>query len=110
MQFSFRAEQQNDSLVLLTVKAKINPSTQLFSIKKQGIDDPFVSSLFLDTASEPLLQLSDSIIEKGQLQMVVDKLANTSYRLFADSVSFQYQLYIKGYSKKITHKTAYYSL
>lgn len=102
VQFAFSTERVNDSIVLLHVKAKLSNNTQIFSIKKRGSDDPFVSSLQLDSSVLTYQHALDTLTEIGNLQLVKEASSNAKYRLFGDSVSFQYLLHIpKGETKKI---------
>ncbi|MEY2902094.1 MAG: hypothetical protein RLY89_1200 [Bacteroidota bacterium] len=97
VQFDFKAERINDSLAKLVIHAKMDKSVQLFSVKQRGADDPFVSSLHLDSAAAFLLQANDTSTENGVLQLVKEAPgAAASYRLFADSVSFEYLLHTKN--------------
>ncbi len=97
VQFDFKALRVNDSLAKLVVKAKLDKGVQLFSVKQRGADDPFVSSLHLDSAAAYLLQANDTSTENGVLQLVKEAPGSAaSYRLFADSVSFEYSLHTKN--------------
>ncbi|MBY0481426.1 MAG: thioredoxin family protein [Chitinophagaceae bacterium] len=100
VQFSFNAGRTNDSVVLLTVKATIAKHTQLFSVKKHVADDPFVSSLQLDSSAKIFQRSSDTCKEIGFIQLVSENNAGTQYRLFSDSVSFQYILHIRDTATK----------
>lgn len=95
VQFLFSTVRINDSIVHLSVKANIEKGTQLFSVKKRSDDDSFVSSLFLDSNAIRFQQLTDTSTEKGNLLLVPETTNSTStYRLFADSVSFIFTLHI----------------
>lgn len=97
VQFDFKAERVNDSMAKLVVKAKLEKGVALFSVKQRGADDPFVSSLHLDSAAAFLLHATDTSTEIGNLQLVKEAPgAAASYRLFADSVSFEYLLHTKN--------------
>ncbi len=97
VQFDFKAERINDSLAKLVIHAKMDKGVQLFSVKQRGGDDPFVSSLHLDSSAAYLLRVSDTSTEKGLLQLVKEAPgAAASYRLFADSVSFEWRLHTKN--------------
>ena len=100
VQFRFKAERQNDSLVHLQIFAKVNQPAQLFSVKQRQAEDPFVSSLILDSSAQSLLRLTDTIVEKGTLQFVTEKGTSDSYRLFSDSVSFHYLIHVSDTAKK----------
>lgn len=95
VQFAFNAARMNDSMVQLTVTAKIEKGVQLFSIKKRATDDAFVSNLLLDSAFIALQNLADTATEKGKLLLVPETVgATAAYRLFTDSVSFIFPLHI----------------
>lgn len=97
VQFDFKAERINDSLAKLVIHAKMDKTVQLFSVKQRGADDPFVSSLHLDSAAAYLLRATDTSTENGVLQLVKEAPGSAaSYRLFADSVSFEYSLHTKN--------------
>ena len=95
VQFGFTAQPVNDSIVNLIITAKINQGTQLFSVKKYSADDGFVSSLTIDTSRKNVVLIADSATEKGMLQLVKQPDA-TSFRLFSDSVTFIYPLYVSS--------------
>jgi thiol:disulfide interchange protein DsbD len=100
--FSFSTERVNDSIVLLKVKATLSNNTQIFSIKKRGADDPFVSSLQLDSSVLSYQNVSDTSTEVGNLKLVKEDASDAKYRLYGDSVEYQYVLHIpKGETKKI---------
>jgi thiol:disulfide interchange protein DsbD len=94
VQFAFNSQRVNDSLVLLKVKATISKNLQLFSVKKRNTDDPFVSSLQLDSSVLKFQLTTDSITEIGSLNLVKEGAVNASYRVFSDSVEYQYLLHI----------------
>ena len=60
VQFDFKAERINDSLAKLVIHAKMDKGVQLFSVKQRGSDDPFVSSLHLDSTAIYLLRATDT--------------------------------------------------
>ncbi len=97
VQFDFKALRINDSMAKLVVKAKLDNGVQLFSVKQRGADDPFVSGLHLDSAASFLLHANDTSTEIGVLQLVKEAPgAAASYRLFSDSVSFEWLLHTKN--------------
>lgn len=86
LQFVFSAHRTNDSLVQLRVSAKLNKGFQLFGVKKQSVEDEFVSSLQLDNTTP-----TDTITELGkQLQIPAADANAPAYRVYEDSVSFLY--------------------
>ncbi|MCU0335052.1 MAG: hypothetical protein MUF62_08360, partial [Chitinophagaceae bacterium] len=90
--FVVQASRTSDSTAQLSIKAKLPDSLLLFSVKKRGADDPFVSMLQLDTSRGLRLLATDTATEKGSLQLLPDG-SGSSYRLFADSVEFIYSIH-----------------
>ena len=97
--FAFMAQRMNDSLVQLFINAHIEKNNQLFSVKKTNTEDPFASSLEIDTAFTKA-NARDSIVELGKLIVIKDTALKSTYRLFADSVQFQYLLVIRDTANK----------
>jgi thiol:disulfide interchange protein DsbD len=111
VQFAFNAQRVNDSLVVLKIKANIAKNTELFSVKKRSADDPFVSSLQLDSSYLKYQIATDSITENGILNLVKETSDNKSYRVFRDSVEYQYLLHISDASiKKVKGNFAWLSI
>lgn len=97
VQISVLTKRMNDSIVHLLVKVNLDKETQLFSVKKRGEDDSFISSLELDSLSSVLQLKTDTITENGILLLVPENNASSSsYRLFADSVEFVFPLHINS--------------
>ena len=96
VQFYFKADKQSDTTGTLTVKAVLNNSLQLFSVKKSGPDDPFISSLTFDSSSAKEIRIADSATEIGKLQLVAQGGSQNNYRLFSDSVSFLFPLHFSA--------------
>jgi thiol:disulfide interchange protein len=95
VQIAFSANRINDSIVHLIVKTTIDKGTQIFSIKKRGEDDPFVSAMQLDSACASYQINADTVTEQGNLLLVPETNASkATYRLFADSVFFIFPLHI----------------
>lgn len=90
--FAVQAIRTSDSTAQLSIKAQLPDSLLLFSVKKRGADDPFVSMLQLDTSRGQRLLATDTATEKGTLQLLPDGSGGT-YRLFPDSVEFLYNLH-----------------
>lgn len=90
--FAVQANRTSDSTAQLSIKAQLPDSLLLFSVKKRGADDPFVSLLQLDTSRGQRLLATDTATEKGTLQLLPDGSGST-YRLFADSVEFIYSVH-----------------
>ena len=86
VQFVFSAQRTNDSLVQLRVSAKLEKGFQLFGVKKQSVEDEFVSSLQLDNTTP-----TDTITELGKQLQIPSADANApDYQVYEDSVSFLY--------------------
>lgn len=86
VQFVFSTQRTNDSLVQLIISAKLEKGFQLFGVKKQSVEDEFVSSLQLDNSTS-----NDSISEEGKLLQIPSVDATSpAIRVYEDSVSFQY--------------------
>jgi thiol:disulfide interchange protein DsbD len=90
-----QAIRTSDSTARLSIKAQLPDSLLLFSVKKRGADDPFTSMLQLDTSRGQRLLATDTVIEKGTVQLLPDGSGGT-YRLFADSVEFIYNVHTSG--------------
>jgi thiol:disulfide interchange protein DsbD len=91
VQFVFSSQRLNDSLIQLSVSAKMSKGFQLFGVKKQTTDDAFVSSLSLDTSLAN--RLTDAVTENGNPQSIASGNATEPpYRLFEDSVQFLYTI------------------
>lgn len=86
VQFVFSTQRNSDSLVQLIINAKLEKGFQLFGVKKQSVEDEFVSSLQLDNSIS-----IDSINEEGKLLQdpSVDATSPT-IRVYQDSVRFQF--------------------
>jgi thiol:disulfide interchange protein len=86
VQFVFSTQRTSDSLVQLTISAKLEKGFQLFGVKKQSVEDEFVSSLQLDNTIT-----TDSISEEGKLLQIPARDASTpAFRVYEDSVRFSY--------------------
>jgi len=83
VQFAFGYTRVNDSIVQLEAKLTIAKGVQVFSVKKRGEDDPFVSRFILDSAAAKRTGVTDTVTERGNLMIDAEK-----NRLFADSVVF----------------------
>jgi len=92
--FAFSTQRVNDSILLLEVKATMAKNAQIFSVKKRNTDDPFVSSLQLDSSVNTFQNAKDTTTEIGNLQLVKEEGGTSSYRLFSDSVIFKYTLHV----------------
>ena len=94
LKFSFSTERDNDSLVSLIVKAKIDSGFFLFSVKPQNTDDAFISQLNLDSNSVKFLSASN-IEESSNIHLLKDAATSSTFHGYTDSASFTYLLKIK---------------
>src|SRR3989339_361777 len=86
VQFVFSTQRTSDSLVQLIISAKLEKGFQLFGVKKQSVEDEFISSLQLDNSTS-----NDSISEEGKLLQIPSVDATSpAIRVYEDSVSFRY--------------------
>lgn len=83
VQFAFGYTRVNDSVVQLEAKLAIAKGVQVFSVKKRGEDDAFISKFILDSVVSKRTAVTDTATEQGSL--IIDAEQN---RLFADSVVF----------------------
>ena len=95
----FSAERKDDSTVFFTVKVNTDKGLQLFTTKKRGDDDPFVSTTTFDSGSAKFLNPSDTVVERGSVQTLNVPATNGPANVYADSVSFIYTMHIPGSSK-----------
>ncbi len=97
VQISFLTKRINDSIVHLLVKVNLDKGTQVFSVKKRGEDDPFVSALELDSLNSTFRKQTDTVTENGTVQLVPENSTSLSkYRLYSDSVEFIFPLHINS--------------
>jgi thiol:disulfide interchange protein DsbD len=92
--FTFSTERRNDSLVYLSVKAKIDSGFFLFSAKPQNTDDAFISQLDLDSNSSKYLS-DTSIKQSSNLVLIKDDKTSSAFHGFFDSARLLYPLKIK---------------
>lgn len=92
VQFNASFERSSDSTGFILIKASINDSVRLFSIKKRGQDDPFVTSIILDSTGAAMQLATDTSTEIGALQFAPD--GASGYRVFDDSVEFKIPIHI----------------
>lgn len=91
VQFVFSSQRLNDSLIQLSVTAKLNKGFQLFGVKKQTTDDAFVSSLTLEESLAN--RLTDAVNENGKpLLLPSSNATEPPYRVFEDSAQFLYTI------------------
>jgi thiol:disulfide interchange protein len=88
VQFTFSAVRNAGGQAVVSIKAKIADSTQLYSAKKKLPEEAFVTSVVFDTASKALLK--DSVAEFGKVQTATDAAtAGVAVRYFTDSAEWQ---------------------
>src|SRR4051794_35266616 len=95
VQFDLGYQRVSDSIVLLTIKARMKEGMQLFSVKKISPDDPFASMLLWDSSIHKEHVAVDSSTETGNALTVKDSSTHNNYRLFADSVTFNFPIALK---------------
>ncbi|MEP6466283.1 MAG: cytochrome c biogenesis protein CcdA [Parafilimonas sp.] len=93
--FSFSTERKNDSVVYLSVKAKLDRGFFLFSAKPQNTDDAFISQLNLDSNATKYLS-GINIIQSSNLSLIKDDKTSSTFHGFYDSALFLYSLKIKN--------------
>ncbi len=95
VQFSFTTSRVNDSLVVLSIQARMEKGVSLFSSHKKDPAEAFASVIHLDTAKTGrFTRLQDSVTEIGQLQSVNDAAIGSALHYFNDSVRFELPLHI----------------
>lgn len=91
VQFVFSNQRLNDSLIQLSVTAKLNKGFQLFGVNKQNAEDAFVSSLTLEESLAN--RLTNVAKENGKpLMLPSSNATEPPYRVFEDSVQFLYTI------------------
>ncbi len=93
IKFQVTAVPVNDSLQTLTVSAIIPKGMQFFSAKKDNDSDVFVSSLKLDSLFSSFIRSTDTVTEKGILQLIKQP-TGSAYKLYSDSVQFIFPLHV----------------
>jgi hypothetical protein len=88
VQFTASFERSSDTSGYVVIKARMTSGFQLFSANRQSDEDPFITSVQLDSATAGMRHAMDSITEVGRLQYVSSG-SGSHYRLFADSVTFK---------------------
>lgn len=88
--FSSSFEQSTDSTGYVVIKATISDSFGLFSTKKRGVDDPFVTTITVDS-TQYFLAATDTINEAGELELVpgMTSGSTSSYQVFKGAVVFK---------------------
>ena len=84
--FSFNTNRINDSVVLLSIKGKINSDIKLFSLQ-QSPKDALYSTIQFDTSVRKLL--IGAVEQKGNEQSVKDAALQSEVHFFKDSVDWQ---------------------
>jgi thiol:disulfide interchange protein DsbD len=87
--FSFNTNRINDSVVLLSIKGKINSDIKLFSLH-QSPKDALYSTIQFDTSVRKLL--IGAVEQKGNEQSVKDAALQSEVHFFKDSVDWQQKI------------------
>ena len=108
VQFSFNKEDKGNGEFILHITAKPAPGIKLFSIQKISDDLPVNTIITFDSTIKKYL--SDSIIEKGNLQTKMDAaLNNVAIKFYTDSLQWQQKIkLISGDSIRIIGNINYY--
>ena len=108
VQFSFNKEDKGNGQFILHITAKPAPGIKLFSIQKISDDLPVNTIITFDSTIKKYL--SDSIIEKGNLQTKMDAaLNNVAIKFYTDSLQWQQKIkLISGDSIRIIGNINYY--
>lgn len=98
VQFAFRAHRVNDTAAYLSVRVALRSGFHLFPLKQTNPDDPFISTITLDS-SQYLSSLP--IEEKGATKTLSDDQGNGPFQAYADSVEFIIPLQVTADSLRI---------
>ena len=88
VKFNTSFERSSDTTGFVVIKAAMSEKFQLFSIKKRGEDDPFITAVQFDSTSAKMRLATDTTTELGTL-LAVPSGSGSHYRMFADSVTFK---------------------
>ncbi|MEP6684280.1 MAG: cytochrome c biogenesis protein CcdA [Parafilimonas sp.] len=88
---SFSTERKNDSVIYLSVKAKLDTGFFLFSAKPQNTEDAFISQLNIDSNSAKYLS-GTNIIQSSNLSVIKDDKTSSAFHGFYDTAQFLYPL------------------
>ena len=108
VQFSFNKEDKGNGEFILHITAKPAPGIKLFSIQKISDDLPVNTTITFDSTIKKYL--SDSVIEKGNLQTKTDAaLNNVAIKFYTDSLQWQQKIKLNsGDSIRIIGNINYY--
>jgi thiol:disulfide interchange protein DsbD len=93
VQFYFESARTSDSSAILTIKASLKKDFGLFPFKKENPDDPFISSVVLDTSVKDFSTI-EPLTEKGSLKTITE--AGNNYQLYNDSATIIINLLLKN--------------
>ena len=101
VQFSFLADRDAAGQAFISIKAKIPPGLQLYSIKRKLPDEAFFTAVDFDSTAKRYLK--DSLTENGNVKTSVDSITGkVPVRFFSDSAEWKQALNIsKGDSAVI---------
>jgi thiol:disulfide interchange protein DsbD len=85
VQFAFKGYRVNDTSGRISIRAIIKSPFHLFSMKMRKADDPFISSISLDSSS---YLSAEPIEEKGKATKINDAEGNGPFTAYGDSVEF----------------------
>lgn len=93
VQFSTHFERSSDTTGFVVIKAGLAKGFRLFSVKRRGEDDPFITAIQFDSAAASMRIPSDTATELGAL-LDVPSGTGSHYRMFADSVTFKIPVHL----------------
>lgn len=89
VKFSFNSNRLNDSVVVISIKGKINPGIKLFALQKSP-EDALYSTIQFDSSEQKLLK--DSITAKGLEQKAMVPSLQSEVYFFKDSIDWQQKI------------------
>ena len=87
--FSYSTNRINDSVVVISIKGKINPGIKLYALQESP-DDALYSTIQFDSSVKKLLR--DSVLQKGNEQRLMDTTLQSEVHFFKDSVDWQQKI------------------
>lgn len=89
VKFTFNSHRINDSVVVISIKGKIDQGLKLFAIQKSP-EDVLYSTIQFDSSLKKILK--DSITQKGVEQNTTDPSLHSEVYFFKDSVDWQQKI------------------
>lgn len=89
VKFSFNSNRLNDSVVVISIKGKINTGIKLFALQKSP-EDALYSTIQFDSSEQKLLK--DSITAKGLEQKAMVPSLHSEVYFFKDSIDWQQKI------------------